>query len=1256
MEEMGIILVLLAITSCKGQTHALCEGGICHIPPNNFSYSRLVVQSDQTILLHEAKYTINSNGIIVINNVSNIIITGGESGSLIECSPQSAFGFYLKNATNVTLTGLTFRNCAFLKGFLLIETPRSVVLSRIYIEDSPGLSLIVNAFSLNTSPSLGEDINHNLRLTDCIISRSRGGSMKIIGTISLLLEGTVIANSSNGISSDGSVVTMKTVSIINCTSSSVEGGLLLVEEQLVMQNSSLDIRDQDFHIRKSEVLFVGGGPNSGVRVSGGKVFVADNSKVVLKHFDYQSESFAALHLYDSGIVLNNSTIILTENVGTVYSLIDSEMDMYNFSSIIVANNVVTDNIFGVIFHNTPWRMGPGSDCSVRNNVGFSIILHFMKASLSGPILVEKNNGTRNLIRPLIIVNSTVRFYNSLLVTSNSGSGGILADNSDLYFYDIAAFADNYAANGGALLLLTSVIYISFNATVFFTNNNAEFLGGAIYISKPRTAFLCSEIIAAIATCSIQLLEENPFNSCPLFSVTFNQNKAGIAGNAIYGGLTSACIPTNRDRLDICLYCKLPIASDIYQYNGVNDSSDLSSFTSDPTRVCFCVNGIPNCYKTVNTIEVYPGELFNLSLVIVGYGLGTVPGSVIARGNGGQGSVRDQSLLGSELEFSQEIRGIECQDVKYSIVSERESELISLAVNTNSFVRSVEEVQAIVDFELNRNLGTVSKTVFSPYHFVYEAFFNIPVFVEVNVLTCPVGFYLLRGRCVCHPILTHNNINTCSISNGMAFILRLAPYWIGLSNDTNSSILVHPHCPYDYCEMQDININAESSNAQCQYQRSGILCGSCHEGLSMILGSSECRTCSNIYLLSIIVFIFVGIVLVTLVTLANMTVSVGTLNGVIFVANILQANQRTFLPPGTSDISHIITFLSTFIAWLNLDLGIPMCFIDGLTTYVKTWLQFVFPLYILALVGAIITVSNYSTRVTNLLGINAVPVLATLILLSYTKILRTLITAFSFTTLTGSQNYYSVVWLPDGNIEYFELKHAILFLVALFVLLLLAIPYTLILFASPWIQGSRSKWVSSLYNKFKPMFDAYMGPYKDKYRFWTGMLLLVRVVLIVLFSSIANTNTVAGPQLNLLLLNFSSCGLLALTVALRPYKNKLLNGLEVLSIMILFIFSSCYLYTSTNDDGDASRAYIYVLLVGIILLVFLGICVGHIFYKIRNIWPRANAGFEERGNQAEHNDEQTEEVITLSTGQSSDNQRKDFACRYRDSALELANFN
>ena len=67
-------------------------------------------------------------------------------------------------------------------------------------------------------------------------------------------------------------------------------------------------------------------------------------------------------------------------------------------------------------------------------------------------------------------------------------------------------------------------------------------------------------------------------------------------------------------------------------------------------------------------------------------------------------------------------------------------------------------------------------------------------------------------------------------------------------------------------------------------------------------------------------------------------------------------------------------------------------------YSKTWQQFVFPVYIWLLVGLIILVSHFSHRFANLLGNNPVSVLATLILLSCTKILRTLIAVFYITYL------------------------------------------------------------------------------------------------------------------------------------------------------------------------------------------------------------------------------------------------------------------
>jgi len=76
-----------------------------------------------------------------------------------------------------------------------------------------------------------------------------------------------------------------------------------------------------------------------------------------------------------------------------------------------------------------------------------------------------------------------------------------------------------------------------------------------------------------------------------------------------------------------------------------------------------------------------------------------------------------------------------------------------------------------------------------------------------------------------------------------------------------------------------------------------------------------------------------------------------------------------------------------------------------------WLKFLFPLYVWVLVGAMILSSMYSTNIAQLTGSNAVPVLATLFLLSYAKLLRSVIATALFTTLNvGSE----IFWLLNGK--------------------------------------------------------------------------------------------------------------------------------------------------------------------------------------------------------------------------------------------------
>ena len=826
----------------------------------------------------------------------------------------------------------------------------------------------------------------------------------------------------------------------------------------------------------------------------------------------------------------------------------------------------------------------------RARDGFTFLFFTTSVELGGSVFMRDNSlsdfGVFNAI------NSLVYFHGRLESSGNTAESGVItADNSNVFFTNEAIFSNNSASNGGAISLISSVMHVSQNASVKFTRNHASGLGGAIHIFNPRTTFVCDILTSTATACSIQVMNEFP-SDCGLFALSFNQNLAGIAGNAIYGGHTSACIPSSSDTY--CRDCPFPNTSQIFQYNGIGDTSDLSAFSSDPTRVCFCDNGTPDCFEVLRNITVHPGESFRLSLAIVGYGLGTVQGSVVARTNARKVRDPQKNSFGSDLQYSQDI-GTECADITYSIISEEKRENIILAVDTQSFGRSLEAVEAVVDFQRDGNAQELPPILRSPYDSVYETFFHIPIFVRVELLECPVGFELVNGRCVCHQILLDNDIDMCFIDNGVPIIHRPAPYWIGLPGNRNASILIHPQCPFDYCQLGDINITVGNRDTQCQFDRSGILCGSCSNGLSMVLGNSACKKCSNSFISLLVVFTVAGIALVAILTLLNMTVSVGTINGVILFANIIQANRATFLPAASSDTSVLISILSTFIAWLNLDWGISTCFFEGLTTYVKTWLQFVFPLYILAIVAAIIFASYYSTNFTRLFGKNSVPVLATLVLLSYAKILRILITAFSFTTLTGTQGHYSVVWLADGNVGFFESKHAILFLTCLLVLLVVGIPYTVTLTASPWIQ--RSKY-TTIYNKFKPLFDAYMGPYKDNCRYWTGMLLLARVVLIILFSSIANANTVSGPVLNLLLLTLSTAALLTVTAAVKPYKTRLNNAIEIFYLAILLIFSAANLYASNSDTGTGNRDAIYIVLVGLCFVAFLCTGIGHAWYRIK----------------------------------------------------------
>ena len=265
-------------------------------------------------------------------------------------------------------------------------------------------------------------------------------------------------------------------------------------------------------------------------------------------------------------------------------------------------------------------------------------------------------------------------------------------------------------------------------------------------------------------------------------------------------------------------------------------------------------------------------------------------------------------------------------------------------------------------------------------------------LNIDFLACPLGFQLdvMQQECICDSALSEiiNSIQ-CDITTHL--ITRSGNNWLSYLNDRNC-IIAHRNCPFDYCHVSQISFNITESDDQCTLNGTGVLCGQCQSGLSLMLGSNRCAKCSNAYLSLIPIFIVAGIILVVILIALNLTVSVGSINGLLFYANIVKLNEATFIGHNR------IPFLNQFISWLNLDFGIETCFVNGLDGYTKAWLQFLFPLYLWSLVIITIVACHYSSRWSKLCGRNAVPVLATLFLMSFTKLLRTITNALTPATL------------------------------------------------------------------------------------------------------------------------------------------------------------------------------------------------------------------------------------------------------------------
>ena len=798
-----------------------------------------------------------------------------------------------------------------------------------------------------------------------------------------------------------------------------------------------------------------------------------------------------------------------------------------------------------------------------------------------------NQGVVYLVHSLLVFYwAKVEFVNSTVLTSH-GVPLLATERTEIAFENSqVSFVNNHGVNtGGILAKVKTRLSFRDNSTVIFEHNSGE-KGGALsfhdesvmvftatnnvtptfmkfqYNEARRGGAIYVEDSGYINTFSRRLIttvfgQIHAFNSVRL---QFSSNVAQIGGNSIYGGWVDWSVSEN--------------GTVVYNPNiskSLSFESANKDIASDPVRVCLCINGVPNCSIIEHKIEIF-GHAFSLSMVAVGQRHTPVIEFVEAKLQD-----RPRASSGRMISAKHKVQIVQrtCTTLRYMFIQPKSKEIMNVFPLSKDYSPSFDLKQ------LNEH---------PDYYLLFQQ-----LSVNVKIKHCPLGFKLSNtdGNCVCRQSLVSIGLQ-CHLDGYR--ISRKGQQWVGVTeyhtaNGEYPGIIAHPHCPFDYCRTDNdsLFVRLEDPDEQCAFNRSGILCGECKSELSRVLGSSKCKKCTNIT--TVVIFpsvLIIGLLLVIFLMLLNLTVSVGTINGLIFYANVIQAQHATFFTPNISQ-----SFLSKFIAWLNLDQGIESCFFNGFNTYIGTWLQFLFPLYIWLIAAALIVTSHYSTRVSKLIGRNAVQVLATLFLISYAKLLRLIIDVISFTTITYPDGHKKTVWLIDGNIEFFKGKHIPLVLVTV-LFISFSLPYTFVLLTIQFLYKISHYRVMFWVQRLKPFFDAYTGPYRANHRYWTGLLLVARIALLVTFSVNQHNNL----SINLLALITVSVLLLGMLSSAHSgvYESALNNYLEIFFFCNIIITSAAVSFNLYNQRPSSPTA-IYIS-TSVTLVIFVAIVLYHALRQLQ----------------------------------------------------------
>ena len=889
----------------------------------------------------------------------------------------------------------------------------------------------------------------------------------------------------------------------------------------------------------------------------GAMCIKDNSTVRFE--GYSNTTFINNHGDNSGALYNmNSTVVfkansiasfidnyaISDNGGAIYTFFYSTIIFKDNSTVrfhnnhvsssgggmyaYIYSNVIFEGNSSVTFHNNS-ADGYGAAAYIDNNSvavfkgNCAVIFHYNEADENGGALYTDHNSAIKFQENSVTLfdsnfaeddggavsvdhgstvnlegKSTVKFYNNKVY---SNGGAVYIDHCSVaYFKGTAtvAFQKNRANLGGSIFTKDSRINLGGNCSVKFINSTASQDGGGMYLS--RSSYI------------------GHFNNA---SVTFNYNIAKDYGGAIYVLFNKTVINFN--------------SSNIY-FKGNNAGTVHKSIYINVLQMCSS-----DCHVNIPSKRDFPIATSPSKLI-----LNNPAKCINVNGTDCDTYYINNIMLGQEITFDACTLDYYDQSTKATEFSVTGSPHQDYKITGPKYITILcnHTTQGI---SIVGNQSHNSSYNYSIFISLYVVRVSESKRISINVITelsqCHPGFWYSSDsqKCVCY---NTKSIISCSSNSNSSTIKR--GYWFGsVAGKPTVALCPDNYCNFTCCEIANGIYHLSPVRAdQCRPHRYGIACSKCETGYTLPFDSSECVkenecTIGQAILVTTLSLLYWIVVTVTVFTFMYFKATIGSLYGIIYYYSVVDIllGQVLFISKGSYATINIMSSLAKLIPQF---LG-QLCLTRNMSGIDQQFIHFLHPIAVFLILIMISVSARKSRKISSFISRGIIPFICVVLLQSYTSLATTsllLMRPLIFTNVNKIYTYLS----PD--IEYFQGRHLVYFIVAVLFTAVIVIGFPLLLLLEPFLNSKIN------FVKIKPLLDQFQYCYKDKYRCFAGYYMICRLVIILL--TIMRYFDEFTSQYMLI----SLCALMQLIhVLVRPYVSTIHNVFDGIILQLIVIISA-----------------------------------------------------------------------------------------------------